>query len=300
MCKKVPDIAVIMGIHFKAHKPCLNKLKGNHTCEKIYTGVESACLGYALFECARDKMVGSPLEMSRSRVSRIGCNALNGKFLITFNTQGSVSMLRKNIGLVLSCMAPHKLYSKYAENCKLMGCKSDRSVFNKLANIMADAIKKEIKIDVVGKIKIDVPKLNDILAKTFKKLPAYVSMKDISEPPKYEECPCSYPHIKATGIAAITVADYILSKSGGMSVDVFDEKVVIYNNSWKTKQTSLKKTDRIKDYVRQKYEKLGNDFHCILAYMAIIYNWADCCTVSQILKTKPTPNSMADLLKKSL
>lgn len=300
MCKKVPDIAVIMGIHFKAHKPCLNKLKGNHTCEKIYTGVESACLGYALFECVRDKMVGSPLEMSRSRVSRIGCNALNGKFLITFNTQGSVSMLRKNIGLVLSCMAPPKLYSKYAENCKLMGCKSDRSVFNKLANDMTAAIKKEIKINVVGKIKIDVPKLKDILSKTAKKLPVQISMAGASAAPKYDEYQCSYPYVKATGISAITVADYILSKSGGMSVDVFDDQVVVYNNSWKTKQAVLKKTDRIKDYVRQKYEKLGADFHCILAYMAIIYNWADCCTVAQILKTKPTPASMVELLKKSL
>lgn len=300
MCKRVPDIAVIMGIHFKSHKPCLNKLKCNHSCQTLCTGVESACIGYALYECIRDKMVGSPLEMSRSRVSHVNCNALNGKFLITFNTQGTLSMLRKNIGLVLSCMAPHKLYSKYAENCKLMKCKADRSVFNKLANEMSDAIKKNVKIDVVGKIKIDISKLKDMLVKIEKKIPTQTTEKNTSPIPKYEDYVCDYPHVNVSGIAAVAVSDYILSKGGGMSVDVFDGQVVVYNSSWKTKQTALKKADRIKDYVRQKYEKLGPDFHCVFAYLAITRNLADCCTVGQILKTKPSPVSMIEILKKSM
>lgn len=300
MCKKVPDIAVIMGIHFKVHKPCLNKLKCNHSCSTLYTGVESACLGYALYECVRDKMIGSPLELSRSRVSQLNCDAINGKFLLTWNTQGSVSMLRKTIGLALSCMAPHKLYSKYAENCKIMGCKSDRSVFNTLANGMSNEIKKGVKIAVVGKIKVDNNKLKDILTKAEKKLPSPSTEKKTSPVPKYTDIPCEYPFVKASGVSAVAVADYILSKSGGMSVDVFDDKVVVYNQSWKTKHNALKKADRIEDYVRQKYEKLNEEFHNVFAYLAITRNLADCCTISKILKTKPNPSSMSELLKKSL
>ena len=122
MCKKLPDIAVILGFPFNVNQLCLNELKYNGPSEnKLITGVESACLGFALYELVREKMVGSPLEVSRSRVSHLSCNSLGGKFLLTWNTQGSLSMLRKTIGLTLSCLSPHKLYSRYAENCKMMG-----------------------------------------------------------------------------------------------------------------------------------------------------------------------------------
>lgn len=300
MCKKMPDVAVIMGTHFKAHQACLHKLKSNNKSDVLYTGVESACMGFALYEAVRDKMIGSPLEVARSGVSHVSCNSLNGKFLLTWNTQGSMSKLRKTIGLALSCMAPHKLYSKYAENCKLMGCPSDRRVFNKLANEMSDAIKKGVKICVIGKIKLDTVKMKDILAKTAKKLPAPSHEKDVATIPKHEEFVVGYPHVKSSGIAAVAVADYILSKSGGMSVCVSDGKVVVYNKSWPTKQNALKKTARINDYVRQKYEKLNKEFSCIFGYLAITRGLADCCTVSKIIKTNPTPAAVSALLKQSM
>ena len=75
MCKKMPDIAVILGINFNTHQPCLNALKGNNKSDVLYTGVESACMGFALYEAARDKMIGSPLEVSRSGVSHINCKS---------------------------------------------------------------------------------------------------------------------------------------------------------------------------------------------------------------------------------
>ena len=300
MFNKLPDIAVIMGINFKTSKECLNSLKCNHRCETVYDGAESACLSYALYECIRDKTVGSPLEISKSRISHISCDALRGHFLMTWNTQGTGSMLRKTIGLALSCMAPHKLYSKYAENCKLLGCKPDRSVFNTLANEMSNEIKKHIKIAVVGRIKTDKNKLKDILEKAEKKIPQHHTEKSTSPVPKYEKYETDYPFIKVTGVSSIAVADYILGKSGGMSLDVFDDKIVIYNKAWKGKETVLSKHDRIKDYVRQKYEKLGEDFHLIFAYLAITKNLSDCCTITSILKNKLKPAGMSDMIKNGI
>ena len=114
----------------------------------------------------------------------------------------------------------------------------------------------------------------------------------------------SFAPLKANGVAAVVVVDYILGNSGGMGAEVYDDKVVVFNHSWKTKQTSLKKVDRIKGHVRQKYEKLNNakskEFHNLLAYMAITQETADCCTVTKIIKTKPTPVSMIELIKKAL
>lgn len=303
-CKKLADIAVVCGMFYKCDQYCLQQLKTNQVCgrEAVYDGAEGAALAFALYETIRDKFIGSPLEMARSRVSRVECNSLNGKFLITYNTQGSVSMLRKTAGLILGLLQPSKLFSRYAENMKLLGGKVDRTHFNHQSNLMCDAIKKSIKFVAVGKIKLDKPKLNELLGKIVGKQPKLelMSAKDTSKPTKRESYQIEYPVVKANGVDAVVVADYVRSKSGGMGVCVFDEGVVIFNQSWKTKQTSLKKSDRIKDYVRQKYEKLGDDFYCVLAYLAVTQNWADCCTIHKIVKSKPSAGSMVELLKKAL
>ena len=297
-CKKVADIAVIMGIPLKVNKCCLNKLRCNNPSEKLYTGSESAAMGYALYELVKEKMMGSPLEIAKSKVSRISCNALNGKFLLSWNTSG-FSGLRKTISLVLSCLSAPKLYSKYAENMKLIGGKSDRDVFNTLSNEMTDAIKKSIKFNVVGKIKVDNVKLKDLLMKVEPKLPKQETLKGTKSVPKYEEHSQIYPTIKASGIPAIAIADYIRAKSGGMSVDVCNNYILVYNKNADTKINQLKKKDRIKDYVK-KYEKLKDEFYCVFAYMAITQNLADCCTIASIIKTKPKAASMVELISKNM
>lgn len=298
--KKLPDIAIIAGISFKANKHCLGKLQCHEASEELHTGVESSCIAYALFELVKEKMIGSPLEISKTRVSAVRCNALNGKFMVSWNTQGSFSMLRKTVGVFLSCLVPHKLYSKYAENCKLIGCKADRSVFNKLANDMSAAITKGVKIAACGKIKITAPKLKDLLSKVVKKYPKQEQVKDTSAPPKHTDFSTDMPFVKASGIDAIAVADYISAKSGGMAVCVYDDKVYVYNKSWPTKRNALKKANRINDYVRQKYTALKGEFPFVLAYMAITRNYTDCCSATKIIKSKPTSSAVGALLKKCM
>lgn len=304
--KKVPDIAVLMGIAFKVNKHCLGKLSCDSKCDTLYNGAENAALGYALFETIRDKFVGSPLEMSRSRVSSVSCNAIDGKFLISWNTQGSLSMMRKTIGLALSTLNPIKLYSKYAENMKLLGGKSDRSVFNSCVSDMVAGIKKGVKIAVVGKIKTTPAKIKEMVAKVEKKQPSadVPPAKDCTKPSKRDDYSCEYPTIKASGIAAAATAFYIRTKSGGMSVSVCDNAsntvIVVYNHSWKTKQKALKQSNRVKDFVRQKFEKLKGEFAPVFAYLCITQEVANCCTVSKIIKTKPSAASMTGLISKTL
>ena len=305
-CKKMPDIAIIMGIHYKASKHCLSNLQSNTASDVLHNGAEQAALGFALYELVRDKFIGSPLELSRSRVSRVDCNALNGKFLISWNTQGTASMLRKTIGLALSTLNPPKLFSKYSENMKLLGGKVDRKVFNTCANDMIKAINKSVKFAVVGKIKIDKVKLKDLLGKAVKKQPkmSAPSAKEMTKAENHPEFKVEFPVVKVSGIAAVAVADYIRNQSGGMGVDVYTDKVIVSNKSWETKAKSLKKADRIKNYVRQKYEKLNTPknkmFPCVFAYLSITQGFADCCTVIKIIKSNPSPSSMVELIKKAL
>lgn len=303
-CKKLPDIAVMMGIPYSCDKHCLTKLQNNIKCDELHEGAESAAMGFALFEFIRDKFVGSPLELSKSRVSRVSCNALNGKFLVSWNTQGTGSILRKTMGLALSTLNPVKLFSKYAENMKMLGCKVDRKVFNSCASDMVKAIKKSVKFVAVGKINTDRSKLSDIVSKAAGKMPKIdiPAAKDISKPVKRAPFKTEYPTIKVSGIAAVAVADYVRGQSGGMGVDVYTDMIVVSNDSWNSKKKALKSADRVKKYVQQKYEKLAKNkiFHCMLAYLAITQDFADCCTVAKIIKSKPSPASMIEDIKKAL
>lgn len=302
-CRKMPDIAVMMGMHFDVCAAALMKLDESFSFDNLqenncfYTGSEEAALAYALYETIRNKMVGSPLEVARSRVSRIDYDAQNGKFLLSWNTQGSISMLRKTIGLALSVMNPHKLYSKYSVNIKNLGGKADRDVFNYVANKMVDSIKKGLKIAVVGRIKVDNDKLKDLLSKTDKKQPKLSTEKG-TKPSPHEKFTHAFPVVKASGIGAAAVADYI--RSQGMGVDVLGSEIIIYNKSFTNKKATLKKADRVKNYVKQKYEKLGKDFYCVFAYLCITQSLCDCCTATSIIKSKPSANSMIELIKKAL
>ena len=299
-CKKMPDIAVIMGLPFDCSKHVLNNLKSNSPSDVLTAGVEESALGYALYEVIRDKFVGSPLHIAKSRVSRVDCDFITGNFVITWNTQGSLSMLRKTIGLALSTFDPAKLYSKYAENMKLLGGSNNRDVFNYCAGEMINSIKKGITIAVSGKINMTPEKLKELLSKVDNKAPSMTAVPKGTKPEKRDEYKTEYPTIKATGIAAVVISDYIRSKSGGMSVAVDTNHIVVYNKSWPTKYNTLKGSDRIKDYVRQKYEKLDDSFACVLAYMSITQGYADCHTVMSIIKSKPSAKSMIDLIKKHM
>ena len=298
--KRIGDSAISMGIKYPIMACCLELLKNNQKGDDCYTGAECSATAFALFETIRDKMIGSPLEVSRSKVSHIDCNFIGDEFVISWNTQSSFSAIRKTMALAISCLHPPKLYSKYAENCKLLGCKSDRNVFNECSNKLTEAIKKEVVFAIVSKAKIDNAKLKDLVSKVSTKIPKQETLSGATKAEKHTEHKHIYPVIKATGIDAIVVADYIRSKSGGMGVYVLGNEVVVYNTSWPTKQKALKNSSRIDDYVRQKYEKLDTDFANVLAYVAISQCYGNASTATKIIKSKPTPSSMKALLKKSL
>ena len=298
--RRVGDSAVSMGLDYSVSPLCLELLSNNSKANECHDGAECAATAYALFEVVRDKMIGSPLEVSRSKVSRIVCGFIGGEFVISWNTQASFSAIRKTLSLALSSLSAPKLYSKFAENCKLLGCKSDPSVFNDCANQLTVAIKKEVKFAIVSKAKVDATKLKDLVAKVVVKIPKQETLSGAKKPEKHSVHKNEYPVIKATGISAVVAADYIRSKSGGMGVYVMGNEVVIYNNTWTTKQKSLKAASRVGDYVRQKYEKLGADFPNVLAYVAISQGSGNTSTAAKIIKSKPTPASMKELLKNSL
>ncbi len=304
--RRVPDIAVSMSFLFNGvANCCLKKLSCNCAPtekKEVMRGGHEAALAYAIFETVRDKLVGSPLETGKSRVSNISCKYINGFFTINWNCQGTGSSLRKTAGLAISCLHPHKLFSKYSENIKFLSMRAgNKEEFAYCVKKVNDGL-KEIYITSVGKINIDITKLKDILAIIEKKIPALENIGPGAEPHYVnEEAKIEYPFIKCNGAGAAAVADYIRSNSGGMGVDVVNNGVIIYNTSWASKHKQLADNRRINDFVEKKYNKFNVDeFYAIFTYFSLTQGYIGAKTAANIIKTKYTAKKMGDLIKEIL
>jgi hypothetical protein len=240
-------------------------------------------------------MIGSPLEASKSKVSSFRCEQQKSNFIISWNTQGSMTTLRKTIGLALSCLAPSKLYSKYVENIKMLGGKPDRAEFGYVANEMQVGINKEVSFSVVGKINIDGTKLKKVIGSVVKKLASssMVPKKDTNAPSgvKHEE---QYSINAKSATDAIITADYLRSK--GFNVNVMGDKIKIHDASWVSKKKTIKKG--ISDFVKRKHDKLKGESSCLLAYMTIVNGSGDCNAVNTLAKSSKL--NVSEILKKTL
>lgn len=303
--KKSPDLVVSLCIPFTCSRHCLTQLKHSQersTCALEHKHAERSALAYAVYEHINNKLMGSPLESFKLRVSRVDCEYQNGQFIICWGTMGSISTLRRTIVGAISMLAPAKVFPKYVENMRLLGGVGKRSEFNTCVAEMILAIKKSISIVAVGKLNIDSSKVDAIVKILPDKLPRQEipSAKDMSKieiKPGYKN---EYPVVKVSGIASIIVADYIESKLAGMTTIIDSDGVIVLNKSFDAKRPVIKELARIKDYVAKKYEKLGDEFYLSLAYIAISKYHMDCVTLKKIIKGKPTPKSMVEIISKAL
>jgi len=301
-CKRAPDLVVGLCIPFDCCKHCLSQLQANiPMCEgtEECMQADNAALAYAVFNNIKYKLIGSPLETYRTRVSHINCNVQNKHFIISWNTMGSFSSLRKTCGIAASGLNPGSLQSKYIDNIRLLGMKPNRDAFDAAAHAMSKAITESVDIIAVGKVVVDAPKLKIIAEIMSKKLP---DMKDNVAPKtktsrgtKQCELP-EYPTIAvAYGVPSVVLADYISAKLKVM-VSIEAKDIRIYNTRFGSKLASLK--SGIADFVG-KYEKLGDDLAGTLAYIAVAKYCVDCTLVAKIIKGNITPKSLSEMLNKA-
>lgn len=305
--KKVADIAVAASVPIAGvSDSCLKKLKCNCVdIQEIIKGSQEAAVCFALFETVRDKLSSSPLEVSKTRVSNISCNYIDGYFTIRWNCQGTVSNARKTIGLFLTVLHPEKLNTKYNDNIKLLSGKSgDKDEFIYCANKLIDGIKKHVQVSICGKINVDKDKLAAMMDVLQKKIPKHESIGKGTVPShegeSKEESKVEFSFIASSGIASACLADYIRSNSGGMGVDVVNKGVIIYNKSWPSKQKQLVDTRRIKDHVDKRYKRLDVDFANVFAYFITTQDYANSHTIQKVIKSKLSSDGLAAIIKDHL
>lgn len=305
IAKKTPDLAVCLSIPFKASPYSLKKLVCNNPSAEpeLQPKSEEAALAFAVYECVRDQFIATPLEATKSKVSRMSCKVLNGQLNIYWNTQGTGSALRKTLSLAFKCLNPSKMFAKYSENMKFLGGKANREHFNYCVKLMNEGIKKEICIAAVGKINTNEAKLKEIVEAAVVKLPALEmpSAKETSAPEKRDCSAKEFPSVKVADAAScIVVADYIRSNSNGMNVESHDGIVEIYNDNWESMHNKIKDANRINNFCKSKYEKLGDAFVQLLAYHSLVNQFADASSVGKLLKSKVKAVDAKALIKKAL
>lgn len=303
--RKVADIVVAISVPIKGVAPCcLNRLKTNcGSAEPLMPGSEESALVYALYEAVRDKLSGSGLEVLKSKASNVKCSYTNDHFTISFHTAGTGTALRKASGLALSCYNPAKLFSKYSENIRfLTGKGGNREEFNFVAKKLVEGIHKSIAITAVGKINVDEKKMVDIVKVLVGKLPDIdmSALKPAIQPakkkPEVEDKP--YPIIKCDGLTAAVVSDYIRNNSNGMSVDITNEGVVVYNHLWESKHKQLKDKKRINEYIAKKYGKLDVELASVFTYFALSEEFVDATIAAKVVSSKLKTSNMTEVLHK--
>lgn len=264
---KTPDLSVSLSIPFHCSKDYISILKSNYPYSgAISAGAEEAAIAFALYHLMLEKMVRAPLEISKHKISHITCAAHGKYFVISWNTQGTGSALRKTAGTAIKCLKPHSLFQSYSHNIRAIGGKPDRSVFNFLANKMLESINSGVDLVAIGKINPKV-EVKPILEAIQGKLDPGTKVSDSAAPEKRPELESNYHKIECeNGVAAILVADYIMAAK--VEVRICDKEITVANPNFATKQKQYKENRRIQDYFNAKYSRLGDAATSILAFYA--------------------------------
>jgi hypothetical protein len=307
--KKVADIIVALSISTKdINDCCFYSLKNQCAITAAADEAYMAAVAYAVFEHIRDKLTGSALEVFKTKVSNVNCYVTNGAFTVTWNTQGTVTSLRKTTGIALSCLNIHKLFPKYTENIKfLTGKGADRDTFKYICDKFAKDIIKSVKIVAVGKINATQGHLDDLIEKISGKFPKseLSTSSKAAAPPKSNKLIADDGAISTTincsGLDAGLVADYIRNNSSLASVYVNSAGVTLPIKDL-TKIKKLQDKKRIEDYVAKKYTKLHTvgELPVLLVYFLLSHGFIDANVADSTLKSKPTVSTVISSITKTI
>lgn len=267
--KSVQDVAVCMSFKLSISSAAVSKIHGldNHECVPVDT--EIAFIAVSLHREIENKLFGDPLSAKKSKVSSINFGLSNGYVCYSWTTKGTVSNVRKTLGLAIKALKPSNLKAIYKFNCKKYGLKPKDEQFNYAAKKLLDGIKSGVDCLVVGNIKIDNKKLKALIDTVAKKLDVGdVKGKGLANK-EVSECKSENTCLKISGWQSFVTKYYILSKKKNIMPVICGKCVCL-----PIKQTSydiLKKKLKsdLPKFMDQKYKKLGSDIGPIVAYLAI-------------------------------
>lgn len=291
-CKRAPDLAVSICVPFVSCKHCLTQLMVSTPGQSCELSHASALL-FAIFSNVRARVMSSPLELSKVKISHMSCSG-GDHFTLEWNTQGSFTSLRKTCTKAIKQMTTSGAYSKYNDAIRILGGKPDRDEFDALCAAFVGSL-KNVSVVAVGKININEEKTKLIAEAVAKKVPqlkagSHKALKG------HKPCQLEYPALKASNLDALVLADFISSKLKS-PVEVYPGLVYVINKHFESKKASL--AAGIDDYAK-KYEKLEENLKPVLAYIGLSRYILDCEAMRKIIKASVTPKSLETILRHHL
>lgn len=275
----------------------LNKLKRGEkcSCPVLAHGSEATALAFSIYKAIQLVVAANPLKQEKSRTSSIDCGAQNGMFFITIQHQSTGTVLKKVLSLVESKLMPEALYKMYASHIDLMNGKPSREEFNYCVNKLRESL-KHVTCVSVGKINISQAALDALVESAASKYKTADKLKPETKPESLaaEAGETSYPTVKAAGINAVLLANFLRSVLTE-SVAVNSGEVIVYKNNWKPSATLVAKVDH---WV--KFADKVNDLPAAFTYFAIMSGDTDPDTLHTFSSKKLTTSDIAKSVKASL
>jgi hypothetical protein len=297
--KSLPNASVMVSFKSQCNWFVLQKLMRGQPCSclELAFASENTAIAYSIYEVIKEKLIGSPLEQSKSKVSSMTCDYQNGEFVMTMSCPNNIPTVKKNLLLVASKITPQKYYTKYSHNIKLLNGKPFKNEFLYSSDLLKDM---KLNVFIIGKFNVTGEKFGDIVNKTnakFAKIPANIG----GEKPRSlgrSLGKTSYPFNIANGYKAVFVRDFIKSETGLPAV-LNSGKVIVYNKKWDVSSKMISESE-VKRYVDQKYAKLKDKFIPMVLYMVASECLLDIASMIKLYKDSPSFTVVAGYIKKAL
>lgn len=301
--KLVGDVAVSMCFPVSIDGCSLARLNNGNPCgcKSFPAGSEEAAVCYSLHLAVRQVLCGDPLAVSKTKVGDVQCGAHNGQFFLSWKVKGTVSAARKSIGLALKMLNPAKVYAAYTRCIRELGGTPKRESFAYVADQIKSAVKSSLTVGVVGNIKCDQAKLDDMLDVLSKKHDVSPVEGSKSKPSEHEKCDHSnHTEVKVSGWASVALSDYLNFKIKGLNPTLCDKYLLLPVKSaqWDTLAKKLKKG--VKDYVQAKYARVSDDLPELFGYLCISSASLCACDVQSMIKSKLNASSVESAISKHL
>jgi hypothetical protein len=298
--KAVPDCAVSICFPLEINGCAFARLLNGCSCgtECFPHKSEEACLAYSLFINVKQALCGDPTAMFKSKVSYVKCGAHNGMFYINWNTKGTTSAVRKSIGIACKSLNPARVNPIYTRVVRELGGQYKKETFAYVADSISKSM-KDLTIGIIGNIKMDKEKFDDMMETISKKISTDATFSDKVKPANHTECDhSSCTELKVSGWASSAVVDYLQFKVKGITPTVCDKTILLNMKPavWETLSKKLK--DGVSDFVKAKYSRLGDNLGAVFGYL-ILSNGSACASdAKQALKS--TEDSIGSAIMKIL
>jgi hypothetical protein len=273
--KKVSDVVVVVSVPCNAdlalYKLACSMNPVSVESNQQFSHTASTILAWSVAQCCAGALHGSPLAVMKTRVSQVSSNVNDGFLNVCFNTQSSLTYVKKALSFVMKCFSTN-VFSIFDKNVKALHLKVSRDEFEKASSDFLKAVASKVQIAVVGKINMN-RKVDG------KAIPASTTLKEIRD--KLESLlPSASGTVGKTSTTfksdscsvvktneCFVLAAYVKAL-GGIPVEIVNGTLHITNANWDTIKSKLASKDKIETFLERKYghKSLEEHLNALLAY----------------------------------